>query len=67
VNVNFGIKTLLLLLAALLFIFAVFNDDNYADLLACGLLSVALALLVADVGWDRKYGSTRGTTPDRNL
>ena len=66
-NVNFGIKTLLLLLASLLFIFAVFNEDNQADLLACGLLSLSLALLVADVGWDRKYGSARGTTPDRNL
>jgi hypothetical protein len=57
VNVNYGIKTLLLLLAALLFIFAVFNESNYADLLASGLLCVALALLLTDIGWDRKYGS----------
>jgi hypothetical protein len=67
VNVNFGIKTLLLLLATLLFILAVFNDgDTYANLLAWGLASVALALLLTDIGWDRKYGgsmSSRSHTP----
>ena len=64
-NVNFGIKTLLLLLAALLFIFAVFNEDNQGDLLASGLLSLSLALLVADIGWDRRYGTSSRATPDR--
>jgi hypothetical protein len=61
VNVNYGIKTLLLLLAALLFIIAVFSDEHYADLLACGLASVALALLLTDIGWDRKYGGSMGS------
>jgi uncharacterized integral membrane protein len=57
VNVTFGVKTLLLLLAVLLFILAVFNDgDTYANLLAWGLASVAGALLLTDIGWDRKLG-----------
>lgn len=64
-NVNFGIKTLLLLLATLLFILAVFNDgDTYANLLAWGLASVALALLLTDIGWDRKYGSSMSRGPN---
>jgi uncharacterized PurR-regulated membrane protein YhhQ (DUF165 family) len=53
---SFGIKTLLLLLAALLFVLAVFSDEDYADLLAWGLASLAVAFLLTDVGWDRRYG-----------
>ena len=56
-NVSFGIKTLLLLLATLLFILAVIDEEDYANLLAWGLASVSLALLLTDIGWDRKYGS----------
>jgi len=56
VNVTFGIKTLLLLLATLLFILAVFqNGDDYANLLAWGLASVAGSMLLTDIGWDRKF------------
>ena len=58
-NVNFGIKTLLLLLASFLFLFAVFSEKHFEDLLACGLLSVALAFLLTEMGWDRKYGGAR--------
>jgi hypothetical protein len=57
VNVSFGIKTLLLLLATLLFILAVIDEEDYANLLAWGLASVSLAFLLTDIGWDRKYGS----------
>ena len=64
-NVNFGIKTLLLLLATLLFILAVFNDgDTYANLLAWGLASVAVSFLLTDIGWDRKYGSSMSRGPN---
>ena len=60
-NITFGIKTLLLLLAVLLFILAVFSDgDTYANLLAWGLGAVAAALLLTDIGWDRKLGGRRG-------
>jgi hypothetical protein len=61
VNITFGIKTLLLLLAVLLFILAVFSDgDTYANLIAWGLGSVAGALLLTDMGWDRKFSGRRG-------
>ena len=56
-NVSFGIKTLLLLLATLLFILAVLSEKDFENLLAWGLASVSLALLLTDLGWDRKYGS----------
>lgn len=60
-NVSFGIKTLLLLLATLLFILAVLSEKDFENLLAWGLASVSLGLLLTDIGWDRKYGgSTSG-------
>ena len=59
-NVNFGIKTLLLLFSALVFILAVFDEDDYANLLAWGLGGIALAFLITDIGWDRKYGGGMG-------
>jgi hypothetical protein len=60
VNVNFGIKTLLLTFSALVFILAVFDEDDYFNLVAWGLAGVALALLTTDIGWDRKYGGGIG-------
>ena len=55
--VNFGVRTLLLLLATIVFVLAVFSEDRYADLLAWGLAALAASFLLADIGWDRKYGS----------
>jgi len=60
VNVQFGPKTLLLLGATIVFLLAVIDEKDYKNLLAWGLAAVALALLVADIGWDRKYGGPRG-------
>jgi hypothetical protein len=57
--VNFGVRTLLLLLATIVFVLAVFVEDDYADLLAWGLAALAASFLLADIGWDRKYGSRR--------
>jgi uncharacterized PurR-regulated membrane protein YhhQ (DUF165 family) len=58
VNVNFGVKTLLLLVATILFLFAVFSDTNWADLVAWGLALFAFSFVIADLGWDRRYGSS---------
>ena len=60
-NINFGIRTLLLLLAVLLFILAVFTKSGgtYSNLLAWGFASVAAAFLLGDIGWDRKFGGRR--------
>jgi len=57
--VNFGVRTLLLLLATLVFILAVFSEDDYANLIAWGLAALALSSLLTDIGWDRKYGTRR--------
>ena len=60
VNVNFGLRTLLLIAATLLFLFAVFSDTNWTDLVAWGLAVFAFSFVIGDLGWDRRYG---GTTP----
>ena len=46
----------------ILFILAVFDEDDYANLLAWGLGCVAAALLLTDIGWDRKLGGPRRGT-----
>ena len=56
-NVNYGVRSLLLLLAALLFILAVFDEGNWDDFVASGLAVFALSYVLADLGWDRRYGS----------
>jgi peptidoglycan/LPS O-acetylase OafA/YrhL len=58
VTANFGVRTLLLLLAAILFILAVFAEEDYGDLLAWGLAAVSLSFLLGDMGWDRRFGGT---------
>ncbi len=63
-NVTFGIKTLLLLFSSLVFILAVFDEDDYANLLAWGLAGLALSHLVTDIGWDRKYGGGMRRRPN---
>jgi len=57
--VNFGVRTLLLMLATIVFVLAVFVEDDYADLVAWGLAALTFSFLLADIGWDRKYGSRR--------
>ena len=57
VNVNYGVRSLLLLLAALLFILAVFDEGNWDDFVASGAAVFAISFLLADIGWDRRYGS----------
>ncbi len=57
--VSFGVRTLFLLFATLIFVYAVFAEDRYADLLAWGLAALSFSFLLADLGWDRKYGTRR--------
>jgi hypothetical protein len=45
---EFGIRLLLLLAAAIVFLIAIFSDLHQGDLLAVGLLLVSLALIVVD-------------------
>jgi hypothetical protein len=58
--VNFGIRTLLLLAAVVLFIIAAVGDaEDWSDLVASGLAVFAASFLLADIGWDRRYGGRR--------
>ena len=62
---NFGVRTILLLAAVVLFVIAVFSTENYADLLALGLAAFAGAFLSDALGYaDRTFGNTtrRDTT-----
>ena len=62
---NFGVRTILLLAAVVLFVIAVFSSENYGDLLALGLAAFAGAFLSDALGYaDRTFGNTdrRDTT-----
>jgi hypothetical protein len=53
-----SLKTLLLVLAILLFLVAVM-DDTRGDWIPLGLAAMAAALLVAEAGWGRNIGGSR--------
>ena len=56
---TFGLRTILLLVAVVLFLIALFSDENYSDLLALGLAAFAGAFLADALGWaDRTFGET---------
>jgi len=58
---NLGLRTILLLAAVVLFVIAVFSDENYADLLALGLAAFAGAFLSDALGYaDRSFNNSRG-------
>jgi hypothetical protein len=52
---------LLLLVATLLFLVAVFSDTNQGDWLSWGLAVFAFSYVIGDLGWDRRYGSSGRT------
>jgi hypothetical protein len=53
---TFGVRTILLLAAVVLFVIALFSNENYADLLALGLAAFAGAFLSDALGWaDRSF------------
>jgi peptidoglycan/LPS O-acetylase OafA/YrhL len=52
-----GLRALLLLVAVVLFVIAVFSDEHYADLLAWGLAAFAAAFVADDLaGQARRRG-----------
>ena len=53
-----SLKTLLLVLAILLFIVAVIDDTSTAWI-PLGLAAMAAALLVSEAGWGRDIGGSR--------
>ena len=63
---NLGLRTILLLAAVVLFVIAVFSNENYPDLLALGLAAFAGAFLSDAMGWaERSFNSTRAGDRDR--
>jgi hypothetical protein len=52
-----GVRGLLLVLAVILFVIAVFSEARYPDLLAWGLAATAAALLVEEMGWNTRLGT----------
>ena len=55
---NFGLRTLLLIAATLLFLFAVLSDTKQGDLVSWGLAVFAFSYVIGDLGWDRRYGNS---------
>ena len=57
---NLGLRTILLLVAVVFFILAVFSDTRFADFLSLGLAAFAGAFLSDALGFaDRTFNSTR--------
>jgi predicted cobalt transporter CbtA len=54
-----GLRQILLGIAVVLFVLAVFSDTNYADLIAWGLAAFAAAFLVDELGVGDRFGSRR--------
>lgn len=54
-----GLRGLLLIVAVILFVIAVFSDSNWSDLVAWGLAASAAALLVEEMGWNTRFGAPR--------
>lgn len=47
---KYGLRTLLLLAAVVLFVIALFSDENWSDLVALGLAATAASFVVDDLG-----------------
>ena len=62
-TMNLGLRTILLLVAVVLFVLAVFSDTRWPDFIGLGLAAFAGAFLSDALGFaDRTFSSTR----DRN-
>jgi hypothetical protein len=55
---SIGLRQLLLLVATVVFVIAIFvNDSNWTDWVSIGLACTAGAALVKEMGWDRMLNS----------
>jgi uncharacterized membrane protein YjjB (DUF3815 family) len=54
---NLGLRTLLFIAAIVCFIIAIFSDVHWPDWIAIGLICSVGAVLVAELGWDRRVGT----------
>jgi hypothetical protein len=59
---NLGVRTILLLVAVVFFVLAVFSDTRWPDMIGIGLAAFAGAFLSDALGYaDRTFNSTRGS------
>ena len=58
---EFGIRILLLLAAAVFFLIAIFSELHWPDFIAVGLLLIALAMIVEATPLGRMKWNTGGT------
>ncbi len=56
---NIGLRGLLLIVAVVLFVIAIFSDVHQGDLIAVGLACTAGAFLVAELGITAGIGTRR--------
>jgi hypothetical protein len=56
---NIGIRGLLLVVAVVIFVIAIFSDVHQGDLIAVGLACTAGAFLAGELGITGSIGSTR--------
>jgi hypothetical protein len=54
-----GLRGLLLIVAAILFLIAVFSDLHQGDFIALGLLATVCAFIVEELGVNMTFGSRR--------
>jgi hypothetical protein len=54
---NVGLRVLLMLVALVFFVIAIFSDLHQGDFIAVGLACVAGSWLVGELGWDRSLMS----------
>jgi hypothetical protein len=60
---NVGLRALLLVVAVVCFVIAIFSDLHQGDWIAAGLAFSAGAVLVREMGWDRSMSmGNRRTT-----
>jgi peptidoglycan/LPS O-acetylase OafA/YrhL len=57
-----GLRALLLLVAVVLFVIAVFSDEHYADLLAWGLAAFAASFVADDLAGQARRRRLAGAT-----
>ena len=59
---NLGLRAILLIVAIIFFIIAIFSDTHAGDWIAAGLAVTAGALVVEELGVNTRFG-TRGRRP----
>jgi hypothetical protein len=60
---NIGVRSILILVAVVLFVIAIFVDENWADLVALGLAAFAASFVADDFVGGGGFG--RGVDRDR--